>query len=86
MTMSASAVEAGVRSADTVAEHARSRGGLYGRIRAEFLEMPGLSLTLRQAARLWNLDTETCDDVLRALVDEGFLSHSPRDAFRRAED
>jgi hypothetical protein len=31
--------------------------------------MPGLCLTVQQAARLWNLDLATCEDVLRELVD-----------------
>ena len=29
---------------------------LLGRIRGEYLEMPGLKLTLAQAQRLWGLD------------------------------
>ncbi len=42
---------------------------LRRRIRAEFAEMPGLCLTVQQAARLWNLDLATCERVLRELVD-----------------
>jgi hypothetical protein len=30
------------------------------RIRAEFLEMPGMRLTFSQAKRLWGLDEQTC--------------------------
>jgi hypothetical protein len=58
---------------------------LLERIRGEFREMPGLTLTLRQASRLWNLDPVTCDVALRILVEERFLAHTRRDAFRRAE-
>ena len=43
------------------------------RIQAEFLEMPGLRLTLRQAQRLWNLDALVCESLLAALVDVRFL-------------
>jgi hypothetical protein len=43
------------------------------RVRGEFREMPGLSLTLAQASRLWALDNQTCRDVLTQLVDAGFL-------------
>jgi hypothetical protein len=44
------------------------------RIRGEFEEMPGLILTLRQAARLFSVETMRCADVLAALVREGHLA------------
>ena len=43
------------------------------RIQGEFLEMPGLQLTCRQAQRLWNLDAVVCESLLAALVDVRFL-------------
>jgi len=43
---------------------------LLQRVRAEYLEMPGLKLTAPQARRLWGLDCATCDAALAALVDE----------------
>ena len=43
------------------------------RIQGEFLEMPGLRLTCRQAQRLWNLDALVCESLLAALVDVRFL-------------
>lgn len=46
---------------------------LHVRIRAEYGEMPGLTLTLAQAARLFSLDPERCERVLGALVDGGVL-------------
>ena len=52
---------------------------VLGRIRAEYLEMPGLKLTTPQARRLWGLDGATCDAALAALVKAKFLS-------RRRED
>ena len=52
-------------------------------IRAEYLEMPGLCLTLAQAARLWNIDQGTCLGVLESLIREGFLYRS-RDSYFRA--
>ena len=42
-------------------------------IRAEYLEMPGLSLTQQQVERLWGLDRPTGEAVLDALVRFGFL-------------
>ncbi|MGE0042410.1 MAG: hypothetical protein AB7H88_08150 [Vicinamibacterales bacterium] len=41
---------------------------LVARIRAEFLEMPGLRLTPHQAERLWGLDRPTCEAVLARLT------------------
>lgn len=43
------------------------------RIRAEYHEMPGLSLTLAQAARFFNLDPRQCEQVLDTLVADGVL-------------
>lgn len=59
--------------------------GLLLRIRGEFLEMPGMRLTLRQAMRLWNLDAATCEAALRYLVEHRFLSRTAQGAFRRWE-
>jgi hypothetical protein len=42
-------------------------------VRGEFLEMPGLRLTKRQAQRLWALDSDTCEALLGALEDSQFL-------------
>jgi hypothetical protein len=47
--------------------------GLLQRVHGEFMEMPGLRLTLAQACRLWNIDPATSRDVLNQLVDEQFL-------------
>ena len=49
---------------------------LVWRIRGEYREMPGLSLTTSQACRLWNLDRTACQAVLQALLDEGFLAQT----------
>lgn len=43
------------------------------RIRSEFLEMPGLRLTLWQASRLWSVDAETCRRAIERLTAQGFL-------------
>ena len=56
---------------------------LTQRIRAEYLEMPGLTLTLWQAMRLWNLDARVCLGVLDVLVQSGFLTETRHGAFRR---
>ena len=43
------------------------------RVQAEFEEMPGMSLTPRQASRLFGLEEETCRIVLEVLVDSAYL-------------
>jgi len=46
---------------------------LLQRVHGEYMEMPGLRLTLAQACRLWNVDQATSLDVLNRLVAEEFL-------------
>jgi len=53
------------------------------RICGEYLEMPGLQLTLKQAQRLWGLDEETCARSLDLLVENGFLVRTSRDSYAR---
>jgi hypothetical protein len=43
---------------------------LLMRIKGEYREMPGLTLTLAQAARLFHLDRATCEAALQRLVME----------------
>ena len=47
--------------------------GALRRAKAEFLEMPGLKLTVAQAARLWHFDSVLCTAVLSRLVEQRFL-------------
>jgi len=54
---------------------------LARRIRAEFLEMPGLCLTIEQAQRLWSLERRKCEAVLRSLIDARFLRRTDRGLF-----
>jgi hypothetical protein len=55
-------------------------------IRAEYLEMPGLHLTSRQAQRLWNLDAEFCEVLLELLIADRFLKRTPNGAYARSDD
>jgi hypothetical protein len=55
------------------------------RIRGEFLEMPGLRLTIAQAQRLWHLDALVCESLLAALVDTQFLVRTVDGAFLRSD-
>jgi hypothetical protein len=54
------------------------------RVRAEFLEMPGLRVTVAQAARLWGLEATTCEAVIEALVHSHFLQRSTAGRVMRA--
>jgi hypothetical protein len=56
---------------------------LVRRIEAEFEEMPGLSLSLDQACRLFGLDAWRCERVLEALAADGFLVRNVRGQYRR---
>jgi len=53
------------------------------RVKAEFLEMPGLKLTPAQAQRLWNLNRVTCEGVLGRLVEDKFLQRTRDGSFVR---
>jgi hypothetical protein len=55
------------------------------RVKAEFMEMPGLTLTLAQAARLWAFDPAFCAAVLAALEETRFLVRTRRSAFARPD-
>lgn len=58
---------------------------LAHRVRAEFIEMPGLCLTLSQASRLWGLDPGACRDVIELLVGSAFLRWTPHGTITRAQ-
>ena len=59
--------------------------GLIHRARAEFTEMPGLRLTVAQAARLLALDRATSQTMLPELERMGFLMKRG-DRYSRADD
>jgi hypothetical protein len=46
---------------------------LCERVQSEFYEMPGLTLTVPQASRLFSLERHQCQRILEALVDTGYL-------------
>ena len=63
--------------------NAATRAALISRIRGEFDEMPGTSLTLPQATRLFGLPIEICRRILSGLVDEGRLGYALDGRYRR---
>lgn len=58
---------------------------LADRIRSEFMEMPGLRLTMAQAVRLWGLDMPVCRDVIDVLVRSEFLRWTPAGTLARID-
>ena len=59
---------------------------LLRRIRSEYLEMPGLKLTCRQAQRLWGLDEQTCAEALNSLAEAKFLRRKENGTYARLFD
>ena len=53
-------------------------------IQSEYVEMPGLHLSKRQAQRLWNLDAPSTDMIFDALEASNFLRRMPNDVYIRA--
>ncbi len=66
----------------------RKRSGvirtLLEQVQAEYAEMPGLSLTLPQAQRLWAADQATCEEVFSHLISGGVLRRTTTGRFVRA--
>src|SRR5436309_2968225 len=53
------------------------------RIKAEFLEMPGLRLTVQQASRLWGLERALCESAINSIIT--LKPHALEDAARLDE-
>ena len=73
----------GAISRVAVSAEQRRVESLTRRVRSEYLEMPGLCLTLEQAQRLWSVEKRTCEAVLKSLIDARFLHRSERGFFVR---
>jgi CheY-like chemotaxis protein len=58
---------------------------LSQRVKANYLDLPGLSLSLRQAQRMWGFDEDICERVLQGLTNEGFLVRTDDGQYRRRE-
>jgi hypothetical protein len=50
-----------------------ARSALVDRIRGEFQEMRGLSITVEQAARLFGIPSQACSRILADLAANGLL-------------
>jgi hypothetical protein len=69
-------VEVGMGTAQVVVE----------RVRAHYLEMPGMRLTVPQVQRLCGVDRTACEVVLEALVEAQFLCMRPDGTYARSTD
>jgi endonuclease III len=56
------------------------------RVRAEYVEMPGMRLKAEQVKRLFGIERKTCQIVLDALVDARFLCVKPDGHYARLAD
>ena len=54
------------------------------RVRNEFLDMPGLNLSVSQVARMLGLRSEHAAEILETLVSEQFLTQTPPGSYHRA--
>ena len=61
-------------------------GARVERVRGEYLEMPGLSLTLPQAGRLWGVDQNSTERLLDVLAAQKFLTVTRAGSFVRRWD
>jgi hypothetical protein len=57
---------------------------LMEQVQAEYAEMPGLSVTLSQAQRLWTVDRATCEEAFSRLISRGVLKKTSKGWFIRA--
>ena len=58
-------------------------GAPMQRVRAEYVEMPGLNLTTRQAARLFGVTLGQAEQLLSQMVRERFLERDAEGLYRR---
>jgi hypothetical protein len=63
-----------------------SQDAVLNRVRAEYLEMPGLRLTREQLQRLCGVERELCQKVLDRLVHMKFLSVNTNGFYGRLSD
>jgi len=60
-----------------------ARRALLSRIHSEFEEMPGLTLTLAQAVRLFGISSDACARIFSQLNEEGLLQPSRNGGYAR---
>ena len=86
MKSTTTAASARAYAVDRRAASNRQMASDVARIRKEYVEMPGLALTLPQAARLWGLSENRSALLLSMLVETGFLICDKKTVYRRRLD
>jgi hypothetical protein len=61
------------------------REAVVRRIVAEFHDMPGLVLSVKQASRFLGVDEAACARILASLTQAGILRRSPNEYYSRRE-
>lgn len=61
------------------------RDAIVRRITAEFRELPGLVLSLKQASRFLGVDEEACARILAGLTKAGILRQTDAQTYARRE-
>ena len=74
-----------LRRVEPEAELVQQSQALATRIAAEYREMPGLCLTIPQAARLFGVSAQTAGELLGDLERDGVLRQSPDGRYRYAD-
>jgi hypothetical protein len=72
-----------VSATDRSKQFDASTSSELARIRSEYIAMPGLALTLPQAARLWGFSSRHAAELLTVLLDAGFLACDKKSVYRR---
>jgi hypothetical protein len=62
-----------------------AREAVVRRIVAEFHDMPGLVLSVKQASKFLGVDEAACARILAALTQSGVLRRSPNEYYSRRE-
>lgn len=68
---------------DVTAARRRRIENLVMQIEGEFLDNPGLELTIAEGQRRFGIDDITCEGILEALVDSGVLSRTRDRVYER---
>ena len=55
------------------------------RVRADYLEVPGMHLTKAEIQRMWGLDAQTCDALVCRLVESRFLRLTLSNQYGRSD-
>ena len=58
-------------------------GDALVKMQTEWIEMPHLKLTARQAERLWSLSSEVCAAAFMTLIQKGFLVQASDGSYLR---